>query len=114
MQFQSTGRGAAAQREAKEAAGEHATRHTLLSMYATPPAEDISMDEFERLALERLRGACVLRHYQNFRLDVAMHRAACAVAFQVPPRAMFDWELACMAHLSPCAWHAYKAALQPC
>eukprot|EP00955_Chlamydomonas_euryale_P108340 365842-Chlamydomonas_euryale.AAC.8 len=36
--------------------GEHATRHTLLSMYAQPPCEDISLDEFERLALERLRG----------------------------------------------------------
>ena len=34
----------------------HATRHTLLSMYASSPAEDITLDEFERLALERLRG----------------------------------------------------------
>lgn len=34
----------------------HSTRHTLLSLYSNAPSEDISLDEFERLALERLRG----------------------------------------------------------
>ena len=36
--------------------GKHSDAHTLLSMYASPPREEISLDEFERLALERLRG----------------------------------------------------------
>ena len=35
----------------------HSTRHTLLSLYSNAPSEDITLDEFERLALERLRGA---------------------------------------------------------
>jgi len=39
-------------------AGEHSTRHTLLSMYAARPEGDITLEEFESLALDRLRGAC--------------------------------------------------------
>ena len=35
---------------------EHSTRHTILSLYAELPSEDITLEEFERLALERLRG----------------------------------------------------------
>ncbi len=36
--------------------GEHATRALILSMYTDYPSEDITLEEFERLALERLRG----------------------------------------------------------
>lgn len=36
--------------------GDAATRNTLLSLYGSLPSEDISIEEFERLALERLRG----------------------------------------------------------
>lgn len=60
MQFQKTLSSLAAAKAVAVAAGENATRHTLLSMYSDSPREDISLDEFERLALERLRGAHVL------------------------------------------------------
>ncbi len=36
--------------------GEHSTRHTLLSLYTELPAGNISIEEFEALALDRLRG----------------------------------------------------------
>lgn len=37
-------------------AGKHSTKHTLLSLYAEAPAGDITLEEFEKLALDRLRG----------------------------------------------------------
>ncbi|KAJ9512891.1 hypothetical protein QJQ45_029132 [Haematococcus lacustris] len=39
-------------------AGQHSTRHTTLSMYSELPVGDISLEDFEQLALDRLRGAC--------------------------------------------------------
>ncbi len=36
--------------------GNHSNAHTLLSMYSNAPSEQVTLDEFERLALERLRG----------------------------------------------------------
>ncbi|KAG1675409.1 hypothetical protein FOA52_012328 [Chlamydomonas sp. UWO 241] len=65
MQFQKTLSSVVAAKAEAVAAGEHATRHTLLSMYAASPIEDISLDEFERLALERLR---VLKGIEDLRL----------------------------------------------
>ena len=41
--------------------GDAATRNTLLSLYGSLPYEDISIEEFERLALERLRGQLAAR-----------------------------------------------------
>ncbi|KAL6758289.1 eukaryotic and archaeal DNA primase, large subunit-domain-containing protein [Haematococcus lacustris] len=36
-------------------AGQHSTRHTTLSMYSELPVGDISLEDFEQLALDRLR-----------------------------------------------------------
>lgn len=43
--------------QGKAVTGGHASAHELLSMYRDPPREEIAIDKFERLALERLRGA---------------------------------------------------------
>jgi hypothetical protein len=37
--------------------GEYTTRHTLLSMYGELPQGDITLEDFESLALDRLRGS---------------------------------------------------------
>eukprot|EP00983_Pelagomonas_calceolata_P111428 1159780-Pelagomonas_calceolata.AAC.5 len=36
--------------------GEHSNRHTLLTLYEERPQGDITLEEFESLALDRLRG----------------------------------------------------------
>ena len=36
--------------------GESSTKHTLLSLYEKRPQGDITLEEFESLALSRLRG----------------------------------------------------------
>jgi hypothetical protein len=40
-------------------AGRHSGRHLALSMYSDPPSGNISIEEFEGLALDRLRGGPV-------------------------------------------------------
>ncbi len=39
-----------------KASGEASARHTLLSLYEHRPQGDITLEEFESLALDRLRG----------------------------------------------------------
>lgn len=53
MQFLATAKPLA---QAKTPAGQNATRHTILNLYTELPSGDITLEEFERLALERLKG----------------------------------------------------------
>eukprot|EP00798_Chlamydomonas_sp_ICE-L_P028042 gene28042-31144_t len=49
----------------KKEEGEHSTRRNLVTLYTELPSEDITLDEFERLALDRLR---VLKGIEEFKL----------------------------------------------
>ena len=56
--------------------GDAATRNTLLSLYGNLPSVDISIEEFERIALERLRGELMEQCVLNFHLTLALRHCA--------------------------------------
>lgn len=64
--------------QGKALTGGHASAHELLSMYRDPPREEIAIDKFERLALERLRGALRARAVTRTKfVGARVHDAPC-------------------------------------
>ncbi len=54
--MQAVGAGLRPNRPQPEPRGENTTRHETLSLYVEYPSEGITIEEFDRLGLERLRG----------------------------------------------------------